>query len=213
MKVIKDVYLYILKFVDNKSVIRMLSLNKKFLDDTYFECVTKEKYPYLVCHKSDNTRCPESIRVAFCKKQNTWKYFFSILSYNIDKLNDLGIPYIPEKSFNPMKFVEHYTLTHKHKLYNIYNIAMFYAVKSGNSGIIKCLIEKGANNFSGAVSLASHEKREKLAEELETIAKEKGYDCISKIIPKTQDFDFDLYTVLGEGSINAVCLYILKNKE
>ena len=77
MKVSK-VFLYILKFAD-KSIIRMLSVNRKFSNDTYFERITKRNILIL----SVVNRITYYLVLAFYKKQNTWKYFFFTLSYNI----------------------------------------------------------------------------------------------------------------------------------
>ena len=132
-----DVYLYLLDFADDRTVLQMLSVNKKFSDDTFFERIIDRKYPLLK---------------EFKKNDETWRRFFIRMTYYIAKLNEeFGIPYIPTKGYSPEKL---YKLWNKEK--NIYNGAMCYAAEGGHLDIVQYLIdEKGANHFNIAIHYAA----------------------------------------------------------
>ena len=66
MRVLKDVYLYISKFTDLKTVINMLSVNKKF--NNCYEIVLKNRYP----------RCAQ-----FKAETESWKEFALDIFYHI----------------------------------------------------------------------------------------------------------------------------------
>ena len=44
----KDIYEYIVGLAEDKDVINMLSVNKKFNDDSYFKKVVEKRYPLLL---------------------------------------------------------------------------------------------------------------------------------------------------------------------
>ena len=57
----KDVYEYMLNFADDKTIINMLSVNKHFNDEKFFEKVMKRRYPLLI---------------EFRKEKESWKHLF-----------------------------------------------------------------------------------------------------------------------------------------
>ena len=61
MELNKDTYLYLTRFADDRTILNMLSVNKKFNDDKFFEEVMRRKYPLLIGFKSD---------------RQTWKQFY-----------------------------------------------------------------------------------------------------------------------------------------
>lgn len=81
----KDIYEYLLNFVDDKDVINMLSVNKKFCNDFLFEKELKRRYPLL----------------SRFKKEKRWRDFYVSTIYYIEKLKSLGIHYIQIYDFNP----------------------------------------------------------------------------------------------------------------
>lgn len=48
MNLMKDAYLEIAKAADDRTIVRMLSVNKKFHDDDFFKLVFEHKDPLLV---------------------------------------------------------------------------------------------------------------------------------------------------------------------
>jgi ankyrin repeat protein len=134
MNIPKDIYEYLMNFVDNKTVFIMLSVNKKFHNEYSFQKVIRRKYPLLIGFKKE-----------------TWKELFLRMSYYIAKLGILGIPYISTKGYNPENFYKNYRNNK-----DIFNTAMGYAAEGGQMEIVKLMIEKGATKFNLAMMSASY---------------------------------------------------------
>ncbi len=81
----KDIYEYLLNFVDDKDVINMLLVNKKFCNEELFERELRRRYPLL-------TRF---------KKEKSWRDFYISTIYHLEKLKSLDIPYVKIYDFNP----------------------------------------------------------------------------------------------------------------
>jgi hypothetical protein len=76
-----DIYEYLTNFVDYKTVLNMLSVNKKFSNDIYFERIIKRKYLLLVIHKKEiETWKIFYLRIINCFKELKEKYN---VSYNL----------------------------------------------------------------------------------------------------------------------------------
>ena len=134
----KNIYENIINFADDKTVLQMLSVNKKFADPIFFERVLDRRYPLLKELKKDN---------------ETWRQFFVRMTYYIAKLDEeFGIPYIPTKDYNPEDFYNDWN-----KSKNIYNEAMAWAADGGHLKIIQYLIDKkGATEFNWAMIRAAY---------------------------------------------------------
>ena len=90
----KDTYEHILNFADDREIIIMLSLNKKFNDEKLFERVMKTRYPLLIRYKKEN---------------ETWKELYVRMVFYISKLKELfSIPYINVPGYNPETFYRKY---------------------------------------------------------------------------------------------------------
>jgi Ankyrin repeats (3 copies) len=133
MNISKDIYEYLLNFVDDKTILNMLSVNKKFHDDIFFQRVIERKYPLLIEFKN-----------------GTWKKLFLRMGFYIAKLEILGIPYIPTKNYDPEDFYKEC----KDSKY-IFGWAMAYAAEGGQIEIVKLMIEKGATDFDWAMREAA----------------------------------------------------------
>ncbi len=81
----KDIYEYLLNFVDDRDVINMLSVNKKFCNEVLFERELRRRYPLL----------------ARFKKEKSWRDFYISTIYYLEKLKNLDIPYMKIYDFNP----------------------------------------------------------------------------------------------------------------
>jgi Ankyrin repeats (3 copies) len=135
MNIPKDIYEYLMNFVNDKTVLNMLSVNKDFRDEKFFQRIMKRKYPLLVEFKKE-----------------TWKELFLRMSYYIAKLDFLGIPYIPTKGYNPKKIYKN----RKDNKY-VFDCAMEYAALGGQMEIVKLMIEKGATDFNSSMMYAAEE--------------------------------------------------------
>ena len=138
----KDIYENIINFADDRTILQMLSANKKFNDPIFFERVFDRKYPLLK---------------RFKRKNESWRRFFVRMTYYIAKLDEeFGIPYIPTKGYNPEGF---YKLWNKDSK-RIYDFAMYKAAKGGHLEIVQYLIdEKGADDFNYAMKMAASKGR------------------------------------------------------
>ena len=90
----KDTYEHILNFADDREIIIMLSLNKKFNDEKLFERVMKKRYPFLLRYRKEN---------------ETWKELYVRMVFYISRLKELfHIPYINVQDYNPETFYQNY---------------------------------------------------------------------------------------------------------
>ena len=53
MNLTKDIYEYILNFVDHKDVLNMLSVNKKFRSEEFFERIMRNRYTFIIRFKEE----------------------------------------------------------------------------------------------------------------------------------------------------------------
>ena len=157
----KDVYEYLTNFADDKTILNMLSINKKFSDEQFFEKVMKRKYPLLVKFKN---------------KEETWKQFFLRMTHYIYKIEEkYKIPYIPADTYNPYeiyKKVKNIKKDYERKIDEnpsgkvrlenrmidrIYNQFLLYAVKAERKDLVDLILTKGtqltATAFRYSVSL------------------------------------------------------------
>ena len=81
MNLTKDTYEYLLNFADDRDIINMLSVNKKFHDEEFFERIMKRKYPDLIQYREEN---------------ESWKSLFVKMVYYISRFKEeYKIPYFP----------------------------------------------------------------------------------------------------------------------
>ena len=89
MNLTKDTYEYILNFADDRDIINMLSVNKKFRDEDFFKRIMERKYPLLIQYKQNET----------------WKNLYLRMVKAIYGLQEkINIPYIPLPNYNPYNF-------------------------------------------------------------------------------------------------------------
>ena len=135
MELPKDVYEYLTNFADDRTILNMLSVNKKFNDEQFFRRVMERKYPLLIP-----------------LKRGTYKELFIQMSYYIAKLEEeFGIPYIATKGYNPRLFYKIF----QNKPGMIYESAMLSAAEGGHADIVNSMLAKGANNFDAAMRYAA----------------------------------------------------------
>tara|TARA_R110001599_G_scaffold207862_3_gene405103 strand:- start:987 stop:1766 length:780 start_codon:yes stop_codon:yes gene_type:complete len=135
MELSKDTYEYLTNFADDRTILNMLSVNKKFNDEQFFKRIMQRKYPFLIPLKGDG----ETMRGLFIR-----------MSYYIAKIEeDFGIPYIAFKKYNPEKF---------YKIWkddpNIYTKALEQAVKINDMHIVRLMLDKGVVKLDRALTFA-----------------------------------------------------------
>ena len=88
----KDIYPYIVNLAEDRDVINMLSVNRKFNDNSYFKRILEKRYPLLLEFKSED---------------ETYKRFYlRMVKYMAKLWEEFKIPYVAEKGFNPEKRYE-----------------------------------------------------------------------------------------------------------
>ena len=134
----KDMYEYLTNFADDRTILNMLSVNKKFNDEQFFNRVFLRKYPLLL---------------EFQKENETLKTLFVRMTYYIAKLEEkYGIPYIPSPGYNPEEF---YKFVGIYPNKQLYGIASRWAAEGGHIDIVKLMLERGADNFYDIMYSAS----------------------------------------------------------
>ena len=127
MEIPKDMYEYLTNFADDKTILNMLSVNKQFRDEKFFERVLERKYPMLMIFK---------------KEGQSWRDFYIKMTYYISKLEeDYDIPYIPSIYFNPEGFFEEYYRTPDSRR----RAALFYATNAKRLDIVNKLLYEGVD--------------------------------------------------------------------
>ncbi len=125
MNLTKDTYEYLLNFADDKDILNMLSTNKKFRDEKFFERILKRRYPLLLKFKTNES----------------YKNFFISSIFYISKIQEkFGIPYIPSEDYNPKLIWD--IIKHDKYRDEVYGILMSYAAVSGDVNIVNLLLQK-----------------------------------------------------------------------
>ena len=84
----KDIYLYLSDFADDRTILNMLSVNKEFYTEHYFERLLQRRYPLLIKYKTN---------------EETWKRFYIRVIHNLSLLQEkFDFPYIPNPDFESM---------------------------------------------------------------------------------------------------------------
>ena len=83
----KDMYLNIGEFVDDKTLLSMLSVNKDLYSDNYLRRLMNKRYPFLERYKEPD---------------ESYRHFYARMIYYISLLKEeFDFPYIPHTEFNP----------------------------------------------------------------------------------------------------------------
>ena len=147
MNLTKDMYEYLLNFADDRTIINMLSVNKKFHDENFFERIMKRKYPDLIKYREDN---------------ETWKQLFVRMVYYISLMMEkFGIPYFvglnPIYIFNGIVDPLYIIITTAAKIGNLeilklrkfdnkapiyFNDMLEYAANAGHLNVIKYFLHE-----------------------------------------------------------------------
>ena len=145
MNLTKDTYEYLLNFAEDRDIINMLSVNKKFQNEEFFERLMKRKYPDLIRYR---------------EKNESWKHLFVRMVYYIARLEEkFKIPY-----FNGLNILELFSKQgHVNPIFSIVRDA----AKIGNLEIIKLFTFEGKSLlFYEALETAIENHRINIIEEL-----------------------------------------------
>ena len=178
----KDIFEYITNFSDDKTILNMLSVNKKFQDASFFQKIMSKRYPFLL---------------EFKRKNQTWKSFYVETIYYLSRIEEkYGVPYIPTKGYKPKEFYLRYkNLLPSMLITNFTDLAMDYAIKGGNIEIVKLLSQKEINP-----NLAMWEAIKMENMEITKLMIDKGAD----------DFNWGLSLATETGNMEMVNLMIDK---
>ena len=134
MELTKDTYEYLLNFADDRTLINMLSVNKKFAqkleNEKFFEQLLNKRYPYLLEYKKEN---------------ETFKNFYLRKIYYIAKIEEkYKVPYYQIKDYDP----EYYYLDGKKRGIDyqrgfLRESILIRAAKMGNFDIVKDITREG----------------------------------------------------------------------
>ena len=159
MNLTKDTYEYLLNFAEDRDIINMLSVNKKFRNEEFFERIMKRKYPDLIQYKNEN---------------ETWKSFFirivfyvSLLKekYKVDYFPGLDLFDVFHGAFNPLYIISSSAAKVGNlkvlKFLNINPQSKFYiyvlrtATRDGQLSVVKYLLSQDPNNAINVGSVAA----------------------------------------------------------
>ena len=130
MNLTKDTYEYILNFADDREILNMLSVNKKFRDEKLFEKILKKRYPDLLQYKGE---------------ESFSSFFIKMVYYIVYLKEKYDIPYFvgmnPEELYNSSKMYIRLAF---------YRMVMTIAAKFGNLEVVKLMVNKGVETFDDA---------------------------------------------------------------
>ena len=113
MELSKDVYEHMTNFADDATILSMLSVNKKFNDEIFFQRVLARKYPHLL---------------NFRKEGETYKQLFIRMTYYIAKnKEEFNMPYLDAKSYNPETFYKKRKRVNKIDIQSLPQKASFFS--------------------------------------------------------------------------------------
>ena len=125
MNLTKDTYEYILNFADDRTILNMLSVNKKFRDEALFERIVKTRYPLLAKYIH----------------YNTWTNYYIEIIYYLSKLEEeFDFPYIKTAEFRPQNLYEYFKKDPDSK--TIITLGLNFANKSGEIDKIKYFLNR-----------------------------------------------------------------------
>ena len=127
----KDVYLKIASEMDDKDILAMLSVNRKFNDPEFFRQIMFQRYPLLI---------------KFRKEKEDWKQLYlRMVTYILKLKEEYDEDYIPAPSFNPKRVYYNFKIQEGYDLEfsetYIVDEILRYIGESGNEKLIQETIE------------------------------------------------------------------------
>ena len=183
----KDIYEYMLNFADDRTILNMLSVNRQFRDEVFFEKVMKRKYPLLIDFQKEG----ESYKQLFLRMVKTLSFLWE----------NYQIPYIPTKDCNPEKLSGS----------NIYNMALICAAAGNNVDTVQYLIEqKGADDFFNSFIWAAGKGSIDVMKYLFKKKEERKGDIDPKIFNLELNFRLAFVEAIKHGQLESIKFLIDK---
>ena len=137
----KDVYLKIASEMDDKDVLSMLSVNRKFNDPKFFQQIMIQRYPLLI---------------KFRKENEDWKQLYlRMVTYILKLKEEYDVDYITAPSFNPKRVYYDFKTQEGYdpEFFEGYsfNEILKYIGESGNEELIQEAIEDNDLNLEDGV--------------------------------------------------------------
>lgn len=118
---------------DDRAILSMLSKNKDYENEPFFQTIITKRYLLLI---------------KFKRQLESWKNFYLRMIHSISLLKEeYGIPYIPHPDFNPTSTI--------YSEIDLYNTGMIYAAELGKLDLVKYFISKGASDMNRGLTYAS----------------------------------------------------------
>lgn len=121
-----DPYLEITKRADDKTILKMLSVNRKYNRPEFFQKIFITRYPLLIKYKN---------------QFDSWKnYYLRTIKY-ISKLKEkYNFPYIPNPNFNPEKiYLDSFSINNRQDLYRK---GLIYSSEIGDINLVEYFLLK-----------------------------------------------------------------------
>ncbi len=183
----KDIYELIVHSSDDKTVLEMLSVNKKFSQDDAFKRVLQRRYPLLT---------------SFRKEGETWKVLYLRMIYYIEKLKeDFDFPYINYKTFNPETQYKEY-IGYKNKGLNnkIWGSGLRNAVRANRLDLIQHFLNKGTRNISVPYGIAVFFHNLKLMNFFESLRQDINYNDALVAAARANHLDLVKFLINEKGA-------------
>ena len=163
MNLTKDTYEYILNFADDRTILNMLSVNKKFRDEALFERIVKTRYP---------------LRAKYIH-YDTWTNYYIEIIYYLSKLEEeFDFPYIQSPDFRPQNLYEHFK---KQSPKTIIIVGLNLANKSGEIEKIKYFLDRAKKELGDDFHKFS------VHQAIRDTAKQKHLETVKFLLQEYQD--------------------------
>lgn len=171
----RDPYLLVAEQADDRTILNMLSVNKYFYDNGFFERLMRKRYPLLTKYKQEKeswrhfyvrmihyVSLLKEYASAYKHPNESWDGFYSRMIHYILLLKEFSIPYIPHKDFDPAAFYTRFRTSPRLAL----EIALGLAAEIGDRKLVDILIKTGARDLNMALSVASFQGHKDLVIDL-----------------------------------------------
>ena len=215
MLVSRDVYEHITNFVNDRTLLKMMSVNKKFNSDESYKRLLLRKYPHLINFK---------------KNDEKFKYLFIRMTKYINKLsNKFQFPYIPSPEFDPYDFYMEITnndtlkeesddessfkswedridewFSDDNPLRDMWNEGLRYTCHTTDEKLVQYMLDKGAYWMFPALNNAAHRGNEKIVQYLLKL------DMKKVLTSEAWDFNAALSSACSGGQLNMARFFIDK---
>lgn len=193
MNIPTDIYQHIALMSNDRDILNMLSVNKKFNDTEFFKKIITNRYPLTMRYKKEN---------------ENWKQFYlRIVKYIYLAKEEFGFPYIPDWRINPEEVYNKLVKVSEGKktefLSGVWSEGLRYAVHINRLDLVKEITQNGSKYLKNIndrniamIYAASNGNLEILNYLME--------------LYKPSDITFILEAIAGKGNINLLRSFLNK---